>query len=117
MKKYVVFPLLLLLAAACHESDETVEADKQWFEVTVIGVEYCNLVLIEFLEEDLAAVTQITGSESLKYHALKLNKILVHPGQKLRVEVRKMNEDEWFACPTFAPTYPGVVILSLQILP
>jgi len=117
MRKYIIFPLLLLLAAACNESDEPVEADSEQFELTVVGVEFCNLVLIEFREEDLAAVTQITGTESLRYHALKLNKILVHPGQKLLVGVRKMNEQEWLVCPTFAPTYPGIVISSLQILP
>lgn len=113
MKKYFTLGVLVILLA-CDGIDEAHEKSKGTFDVTVVGVESCNFVLIEFREQDLPAVKQITGEESLRYHALNLNKILVHTGQKLSVEIRKMNDDEWFACPTFAPTYPGVVLLSLK---
>jgi hypothetical protein len=113
MKKYFILWVLAMLLA-CDGIDEAHETSKVTFDVTVVGVESCNFVLIEFREEDLQSVRKITGEEGLRYHALNLNKILVHPGQKLSVEIRKMNDDEWVACPTFAPTYPGIVLLSLK---
>ena len=113
MKKYIILGVLIILVA-CDGIDEAHEISKVSFDVIVVGVESCNFVLIEFREDDVPAVKKITGKESLRYHALNLNKILVHPGQKLSVEIRKMNDDEWFACPTFAPTYPAVVLLSLK---
>jgi hypothetical protein len=114
MRKYVKL-LCLMALAACDGLDEVHEVDKGQFEVTVISVQLCNYVTIEFKEEDAAAVQQITDAEGTTYHALNLNKLLVHPGQKLLIEIRKMNENEWIDCPSFVATYPGVVLLSLKI--
>lgn len=115
--KMVMFMACFIVLMACEGIDEVCERDEHQFQVTVLETDFCNLILIEFLEEDSYAVQQITGSEELKYYALNPNKILVHPGQNLLVEFRNMNENEWIDCPTFAPTYPGIVLLSLQILP
>jgi hypothetical protein len=71
---------------------------------------------LEFQTEDAASIERITGEEGLLYHGLQFTKIFVHPGQRLRVEIRKLNESEAHACPTFLPTYPALAILSLQII-
>ncbi len=113
MKKLLYLSLLIGIAA-CDGFDEAIEQGQ--FEVTVVDTQYCNYVLLEFQEEDIEAVRQITGNDSALYYALNLNKILVHPGQRLRVEIRKLAENEYPACPTFAPTYPLVFLLSLKIL-
>ncbi len=115
MKLYLFLAFFILLIA-CDGIDEIYERDAHQFQITVLDNNFCNLILIEFREEDADAVKQITGSSELKYFALNPDKILVHPGQKLLIEFRNMNENEWINCPTLLPTYPGIVILSLQIL-
>jgi hypothetical protein len=100
----------------CEELDECRDRDARPFEVTVIDTEFCNLVLIEFKAEDLADVTRISGIESSRYYAFNLDNAIVTPGQRLQVEIRKTTDEEYVACPTFAPTYPSIVLVSLKIL-
>jgi hypothetical protein len=73
------------------------------------------MVLLEFKEEDVSAVQEITDMESSRYFALNLTKVLLHPGQKLSVVIRKLKEDELFPGPTFAPTYPALYLISYQL--
>jgi hypothetical protein len=115
MKLYLFLTCFTLLIA-CEGIDEIYERDAHQFQVTVVNNDFCNLILVEFREEDADAVTKITGSSELKYFALNSNKILAHPGQELLTEFRNMNENEWINCPTLLPTYPGIVMLSLEVL-
>jgi hypothetical protein len=117
MRKYLAI-IALVIFSGCHESDEPFEetaAENGQFEATVLGTEDCNMILLEFLEEDSAAIEEITDVESARYFAVNLSKVLLQPGQKLLVVIRKLTEDDAFACPTFAPTYPGIHLLSYQV--
>ena len=116
MRKYLVVSVLLILAA-CHGTDDVLpdtEAKDGEFEATVVGVQDCNMILLEFRDDDLPAIQEITDIESSRYFAVNLSKVLLHPGQKLIVVIRKLTEDEAFACPTFAPTYPGLYLISYR---
>ena len=116
MRGFVVISALIILGA-CHATDDVrpdVDDENGQFEATVVGVEDCNMVLLEFKEEDVSAIQEITDVESSRYFATNLTKVLLHPGQKLDVVIRKLTNDEAFPCPTFAPTYPGLYLISYQ---
>jgi hypothetical protein len=112
MKKYFLPILFLLLIACDDESDLPMENGK--FEVEVISKQDCNLLLIDFKEKDIPLVSQITEVEGSRYYALQLSKINIVEGQVLIIEFRKMTEAELAACPALAPTYPGIVLLSIR---
>jgi len=116
MRRFLVISLLIVLGA-CNATDDArpdVDDESGQFEATVVGVQDCNMVLLEFEEEDVTAIQQITNVESTRYFAVNLTKVLLHPGQKLNVMIRKLRDDELFACPTFAPTYPGLYLISYR---
>ena len=118
MRRFLVISVLIVLAA-CHATDDArpdVDDENGQFEVTVVGVQDCNMVLLEFKEEDVPAVQEIIDIESSRYFAVNLSKVLLHPGQKLNVVIRKLRDDELFACPTFAPTYPGLYLISYSFI-
>lgn len=109
---------VLIILGACHDTDDArpdVDDENGQMEATVVGVEDCNMVLLEFKEEDLSAIQEITDIESSRYFAVNLTKVLLHPGQKLDVVIRKLRDDEAFPCPTFAPTYPALYLISYQL--
>jgi len=117
MRRFLVISALIVLAA-CDATDNVRpegESENGQFEATVIGVEDCNMVLLEFKEDDLAAIREITDIESSRYFAVNLTKVLLDPGQKLDVVIRKLRDDELVACPTFAPTYPALYLISYQL--
>ena len=117
MRRFFVISALMVLAA-CNATDDVrpdVDDENGQFEATVIGVEDCNLVLLEFKEEDVSAIQEITNVESSRYFAINLAKVLLHPGQKLNVTIRKLRDDEPFPCPTFAPTYPALYLISYSL--
>jgi len=116
MRQFLVISALIVLGA-CNATDDVRpegESEDGQFEATVVGVEDCNMVLLEFKEEDVPAIQEITEIESSRYFAVNLSKVLLHPGQKLDVVIRKLRDDEAFPCPTFAPTYPGLYLISYQ---
>ena len=116
MRGFLMISALIILGA-CDATDDVrpeEESENGQFEATVVGVEDCNMVLLEFKEEDVPAIQEITDIESSRYFAVNLTKVLLHPGQKLNVVIRKLRDDESFACPTFAPTYPGLYLISYQ---
>jgi hypothetical protein len=118
MRRFLVISALIVLEA-CNATDDARperESDDGQFEATVIGVEDCNMVLLEFKEEDVPAIQEISDIESSRFFAVNLTKVLLQPGQKLSVVIRKLRDDELFACPTFAPTYPGLYLISFQFI-
>jgi hypothetical protein len=119
MRRFLVISTLIV-SGACHSTDHVrpeEESEKSQFEAVVVGVEDCNMVLLEFNEEDVPAIEEITDIESPRYFAVNLTKVLLRPGQKLNVVIRKLTDDELFPCPTFAPTYPGLYLISYQLKP
>ena len=118
-RRFLVMIAFIVLGA-CDAADgvrpEGESANGQ-FDAIVIGVQDCNMVLLEFKEEDVPAIQQITDIESSRYFALILTKVLLDPGQKLIVVIRKLTDEELFTCPTFAPTYPGLYLISYQLNP
>src|SRR6188474_1925700 len=103
MRRFLVISALLVLAA-CDATDDVRsegESENGQFEATFIGVEDCNMALLEFKEEDVPAIQEITDIESSRYFAINLTKLLFQPGQKLNVVIRKLNYDEPFPCATF----------------
>jgi hypothetical protein len=117
MRQFLVISALIILAA-CHNTDDArpdVDGENHQFEATVVGVQDCNMVLLEFKEEDVTAIQQITKVESTRYFAVNLTKVLLHPGEKLDVVIRKLTDEEQFPCPTFAPTYPALYLISYQL--
>ena len=118
MIRFIVISALIVLGA-CNATDDVrpeEESEDGQFEATVIGVEDCNMLLLEFKEEDVPAIQEITDIESSRYFAVNLSKVLLHPGQKLNVVIRKLRDDELFACPTFAPSYPGLYLISYSFI-
>ncbi len=119
MRRFLVISALVVLAACDATDDVRTEGESEngQFEATFIGVEDCNMALLEFKEEDVPAIQEITDIESSRYFAINLTKVLLSPGQKLNVVIRKVNYDEPFPCPTFAPTYPCLYLISYQLKP
>ena len=115
MKLVFLFSISIFLCS-CDGFDERLEDNDQRFEVTVLDGAYCNYISLEFQPEDALSIKKITGQDGLTYYGLQLSKILVHPGQRLIVEIRKLNETDGYSCPTLLPTYPAVAILSLRII-
>ena len=119
MRRFLVISALIVLAA-CDATDDVRpegESENGQFEATFIGVEDCNMALLEFKEEDVPAIQEITDIESSRYFAINLTKVLLRPGQKLNVVIRKVTYDEPFPCATFAPTYPCLYLISYQLKP
>ncbi|HZI26194.1 MAG TPA: hypothetical protein VFD46_14015 [Chryseolinea sp.] len=115
MKKLMLFSVWIFFCS-CNGFDELEEDNDHQFEATVLDGTYCNYISLEFRPEDAASIERITGHEGYLYYGLQLSKILVHQGQRLRVEIRKLNESDGYVCPTLLPTYPSLTILSLQIV-
>jgi hypothetical protein len=117
MRRFLVVSALIVLGACDATDDARPEgaSENVQFEATVVGIEDCNMVLLEFKEEDVPAIQDITDIESSRYFAVNLTKVLLNPGQKLDVVIRKLKDDELFPCPTFAPTYPSLYLVSYQI--
>jgi len=119
MRLFLVISALIVLWA-CDATDDVRpegESENGQFEATFIGVEDCNMALLEFKEEDVPAIQEITDIESSRYFAVNLTKVLLNPGQKLNVVIRKLTYNEPFPCPTFAPTYPCLYLISYQLKP
>lgn len=117
MKKYFLPIFLIIILVACDdEKDSSRENDLESgkFEVTVVSKQDCNILLIDFKEEDIPLVRQVTDAEGVRYYALQLSKVNIVEGQVLIVEFRKMTEAELPACPALGPPYPGVVLLSIR---
>ena len=119
MRRFFVISALVVLAA-CDATDNVrpeEESENGQFEATFIGVEDCSMALLEFKEEDVPAIQEITGIESSRYFAINLTNVLLQPGQKLNVVIRGVNYDEPFPCATFAPTYPCLYLISYRLKP
>jgi hypothetical protein len=119
MRRLLVISAFIVLGA-CDATDDfrqEGESENGQFEATVIGIEDCNMVLLEFKGADVPAIQEITDIESSRYFAVNLTKVLLNPGQKLDVTIRKLRDDEPFPCPTFAPTYPALYLISYQLKP
>lgn len=117
MRKFLAISALII-CGACHGTEDPrpeQEDDNGHFEATVVGVEDCDMILLEFKEEFVPAIQEITDIESARYFAVNLTKVLLQPGQKLDVVIRKLRDDEAFACPTFAPTYPALYLISYTL--
>jgi hypothetical protein len=114
--KLLLFFCISILLCSCDGFDEYLEDNDQRFEVTVLEGAYCNYITLEFQPEDAVSIKRITGQDGLTYNGLQLSKVMVHPGQRLIVEIRKLDETDSYTCPTLVPTYPAVVILSLRII-
>ena len=111
MRRFLVISALIVLGA-CNATDDVRpegESENGQFEATVIGVEDCNMLLLEFKEEDVPAIQEITDIESSRYFAVNLTKVLLHPGQKLNVVIRKLRDDELFSLSNLCTNLPGFV--------
>ena len=83
MRRFLVIGALFVLGA-CNATDDVQpegESEDGQFEATVIGVEDCNMVLLEFNEEDVPALQEITDIESSRYFAVNLSKVLLYPAK------------------------------------
>lgn len=117
LKKYIIPIMLVILIACDDDSSREADPDNGKFEVTVISKQVCNLLVIEFKEQDIPLVRQITDADGALYHALQLSKIYIPEGQMLLIEFRKMTEAELPFCAAMGPSYPGIVLLSIQFKP
>ena len=112
MRRFLVIGALFVLGA-CNATDDVQpegESENGQFEATVIGVEDCNMVLLEFnREEDVPALQEITDIESSRYFAVNLSKVLLYPGQKLEVVIRKLRRRRTLCLSNVCTILPGFV--------
>jgi hypothetical protein len=62
MRRFLVISALIVLAA-CNAADDVRpegESEDVQFEATFIGVEDCDMALLEFKDEDVPAIQEIT---------------------------------------------------------
>ncbi|MGK7390259.1 MAG: BPTI/Kunitz-type proteinase inhibitor domain-containing protein [Candidatus Cyclobacteriaceae bacterium M2_1C_046] len=114
MKRVIIILITLsVLAFSCDDNEFTIT---DTFEVTVAGFGAdCGLVLIDFKENDLESIKNITGFDWIRYHAYNLDKDkFSEVGQKLIVTVRKTRDNELFPCTTMGPGYPWVTITNVD---
>ena len=109
----VLFITLTFLNSSCdeHEIDNT-----EKFQVTVAGIGMdCGLILIDFDENDLERIKNITGFDWGRFYAFNLDKNKFNKvGLKLIVTVRKVKDDELSPCTTMGPGYPWVTITKVE---
>ena len=111
MRRFLVISALIVLAA-CDATDDVRpegESENGQFEATFIGVEDCNMALLEFKEEDVSAIQEITDIESSRYFAINLTKVLLDPGQKLNVVIRKVTLRRTFSLSNLRTNLPMFV--------
>lgn len=114
---FVIIAFCLLTFGGCKKKSNDDNKPKLSFDVTLVSLTAdCGVPLIDFKEEDMPYVHEITGNSSFnRYNAYNLDKRFDEPGQVLTVTIRKVKENELTACLAFGLAYPAVAIVSARL--
>lgn len=105
----LILGLLFLFLFSC---EKTTNNSEQTFAIKVVAIKTdCGVPLIDFKENDVNRLKEITGVNSgIRYYAYQLAEEYHKTGQEVIVKIEKIQEDELSICTTMNPSYPAILI-------
>jgi len=95
---------IVLIAAGCNK-DKDNALDSQFTAEIVAFDLNCSTCILKFPDDSLTIKREIGASENNYYHAINLDKDTLKIGEKLKVKLRKANDQELSACITLYPDF------------
>jgi hypothetical protein len=111
MKSLVIISGLTILLISCGTIDKL--ADNTFYNVTVLGkgMDCGNSFLIKF-EDDINGLPQ-NNWDSI-FHEINLPDKYKIVGMKIKVSIRKPNNNELKPCTAMEPAYPLIYIIEVK---
>ena len=109
MKYIFTWIILSLLVFSCSDKEETEASHNA--EIIGEGMDCGDYYLIKF-EEDVADLPN--NSFDNTFYEIGLPEEFKTPGKKVQVEFREPTPEERMICTTQGPSYPQIVIVSVE---
>lgn len=106
MKKTIIFVFLLSFVSACEKNRENKSLEDFQYIPKIVRFDLnCSTCILDFSDDSLMVTKALGRSPDNCYNAINLNKGDYKTGQRLKVKIRKPENDELTPCITLYPSY------------